>query len=200
MNKKFSLYTAIGILFFLLIGCTIDSIPKQTTEEEEIVPNQESWDVTFESTEDGIVNTKLWFGHFLQFNKTKEHEFDQNFRVEFYNKMGKRTSWITGERGKLKQDRSNMEAYGNVIAYSDSANMTLYTESLFLDNITEKIFTDDFVTITTDQDTIYGTGFEAATDFSRWEIKKSKGHTTRRVDIGMDRNRKKNNSSSNVND
>ena len=174
------------IFINLIVGCSMNSNSTQEELEEEIkVPDQESWDVTFKATENGKVTAKLWFNHISQFNERKEYEFDQKFRVDFYNKIGEKTSWLTGERGKLKEDRTLMEAHGNVIAHSDSADITLFTESLFWDNIKKKILSNDFVMIVTEQDTIYGNGFEAETDFSKWEIKKSRGHTKRQVEIGI---------------
>lgn len=178
-------------MVILLTNCTVDTTPKQTKEDEEkILPDQESWDMSFEATEDGRVTAKLWFGHVSQFNEKRQYEFDQNFKVDFYNEKGKITSWMTGERGILKENRTIMEAFGNVIVHSDSSETTLYTESLFWNDNKKKITTEDFVTVTTPQDTIYGKGFESETDFSRWEIKQSRGHTKRPVDIGFDQNPK----------
>jgi hypothetical protein len=80
-----------------------------------------------------------------------------------------------------------MEVYGNVIAHSDSANMTLYTERLEWDETRNKILSDEFVTITTDVDTFYGVGFESDVDLKYWKIIKATGRSNRPIDFDMDK-------------
>ena len=52
---------------------------------------------------------------------------------------------------------------------------TLNTEHLIWEEKTEKIHTDEFVKITTEDEVIFGHGFESNQDFSKYRIKKIKG-------------------------
>ena len=51
----------------------------------------------------------------------------------------------------------------------------LNTEHLIWNAITKKIFTDEFVKITTKDETIWGDGLVANQDFSDYQIKNVKG-------------------------
>lgn len=54
-------------------------------------------------------------------------------------------------------------------------NEKLNTEHLIWNERTKKIYSDDFVKITTPDEIIFGNGFEADQDFSRYKIMKIKG-------------------------
>lgn len=185
-----------GLICLLLFnGCSREQGNDQKKPEQivdnTVYPDQESWNSTLVTTNLGNVNTEIEFGHMAKFNERDEYNFDQNIKVNFFDKNGKLKSNITADKGVLNETTKYMEASGNVIAHSDSANMTLYTEKLQWEEVQEKIISNEFVTITTDMDTLYGIGFESDLDLNNWHIKKPKGRTSRPFDLDFDKQVKK---------
>ena len=179
--------TAIAICILLFAGCSVEPANQQIIPEEESqrIPDQEGWNSTLVTTSIGKVEAKIRFGHMSKFNQSNEYKFDQNLHVDFYDKNGEPTSWLTSDRGTLNENTNMMTASGNVVAHSDSANLTLYTETLFWNEQRRKIISNDRVMLTTKQDTLYGLGFESEIDFSKWVIKKPWGHSSRPVELGV---------------
>jgi LPS export ABC transporter protein LptC len=70
-----------------------------------------------------------------------------------------------------------VEAKKNVVVINEK-NEKLNTEHLIWNEKTKKIYSDEFVKITTPDEIIYGTGFEADQDFSRYKIMNIKGTIT----------------------
>jgi LPS export ABC transporter protein LptC len=177
-------------LFFLISAswACFRSQPEQgaVPETDQRVPDQESWNSVIETMEMNRLTAKIWYGHMAKYQDEGVYEFDQNIRVEFFDERGRRSSWLTAQRGKLWDETRRMEAWGNVVAHSDSANITLFTEHLIWDDQRKKILSDVFVTLTTDQDTLYGVGFESEADLTRWYIKKPRGYTRRPIDVELE--------------
>ncbi len=161
--------------------------PPITEESQHRLPDQESWNATLVTSNLGSISAEIWFGHMSKFNDRDEYEFDQNLRVDFFNKNGKHSSRITATNGMLNESRKFMEVFGKVVAHSDSANLTLYTERLQWDENRRKIRSNEEVTITTEQDTVYGVGFESDPDLTHWNIFKPRGHSSRPLDLNIDR-------------
>jgi LPS export ABC transporter protein LptC len=67
-----------------------------------------------------------------------------------------------------------MEARKNVLVVNEKGDQ-LNTEHLIWDERTQKLTSDEFVKITTKDEIIYGNGFEANQDFSRYRIFNIKG-------------------------
>ena len=176
------------IVFGVLLSCSSKQKPHPAEQASgQRIPDQESWNSTLITTDMGHVTAKIWFGHMRKFNDEDVYEFDQKIRVEIYDKHGKRTSWITADRGRLFEAKKFMEAMGHVVAHSDSANVTLYTERLQWDDQRKKIISNEFVTLATEQDTLYGVGFESDADLTRWYIRSPRGYSERPVELELER-------------
>jgi LPS export ABC transporter protein LptC len=63
----------------------------------------------------------------------------------------------------------------NDVVVINSKGEKLKTEELSWSKKHHRIFTDEFVTITTEDEVIYGHGLEANEDFSKYTIKKISG-------------------------
>ena len=168
-----------------LSGCSSDIDQRQIIGEDENIPmpDQESWNSTLTTTDLGNLTAEIEFGHMAKFNEKNEYQFDQNLKVFLFDENGKLKNRITSERGLLNEKNKIMEAFGNVIAHSDSANMTLFTERLKWDETLNKIVSNVAVKFTTDLDTVYGDGFESDMDFRHYHIKNPRGRTTREIDL-----------------
>lgn len=186
-RTSFLLEFIIAVLFTALIfGCGSRDDNSGAEVEEIKFPDQEGWNSTVTSTQNGVVTAVIEYGHMQRFDKKKIVEFDQNIVVDFFDENGMHTSKMTSEKGRLDEATNNIEAYGNVYVVSDTG-ITLRTERIWWDNRLEKIVSDEFVTITTaDSDTIYGTGFESDQNLENWVITKGRGRLSRGFDLDID--------------
>lgn len=180
-----------GILALAGISCRLEPEPRlpESQSDSGRVPDQESWNSTLITSNMGKKSAQIRFGHMQRFNESQEYQFDQKIHVDFFDEAGNRTSWLKSEKGKFNELRKVMQASGNVVAYSDSADLTLLTETLYWDENSGKIISNDKVKLATDHDTLYGLGFESETDLSEWIIKQPRGHTSRPIEVIPDRER-----------
>ena len=180
------------ICSFFLTACSGKKAANQVTaaedaREEVRIPDQESWNSTLVTTNFGKITAKIRFGHMAKYEERDEYDFDQNIQVLFYDKQGKLKSSVKADSGFMNESRKDMEVFGHVVAHSDSADMTLYTERLIWNEKSGKIISDKAVKITTDMDTLYGIGFESDVDLKHWQIKKPRGHSSRPIDLDIDK-------------
>jgi LPS export ABC transporter protein LptC len=75
------------------------------------------------------------------------------------------------DSGRIQEKKQKFEALGDVVVTTDEG-IKLQTESLRWDPQVNKIVTDDFVTITKDQNVITGYGLEADQQLKHLIIKK----------------------------
>ncbi len=101
--------------------------------------------------------------------------FPKGVYVEFYDKKGVKTSTLRADKGyKYRYDNVH-KAEGNVIVTNLAKQETLRSELLNWNPDTRKLYTDKFVTITTPEERLEGTGLDAAQDLSTYTIHKPTG-------------------------
>ncbi|MDM7926704.1 MAG: LPS export ABC transporter periplasmic protein LptC [bacterium] len=147
-------------------------------------PTQESWNSALTLSRAGKPQAVIRYGHMEQYDSRRMAYFDGGVSVDFFDAEGRHTSVLTSDRGEYNSATEEVRAIGNVVVVSDTG-VTLRTAFLRWDPRVEKILSDSAVTVTTqDADTLFGTGFESASDLSHWMIRKPTGSTARRVDVG----------------
>ena len=197
-NLKINTFFRFSLIAVLLLTIFIHIISCHKNEENKIAnlaktefPNQEGWNSTMTSTNDGILNAVIRYGHMQRFKKRKVVEFDSGIKIDFYDEKGKHTSKLTSNKGKLDEATNDIEAIENVVVVSDSG-INLKTEQIWWNNSLEKVITDKFVTITTvKNDTFYGYGFESDQYFNNWAIRKISGKAGRGLALDIDFSGKK---------
>ena len=146
-------------------------------------PSQEGWQSELIISKAARRQAVVRYGHMMKYDQRKIILFDEGVEVDFYDEQGNHTSNLTSERGEYREDTEDILGKGNVVVESDSG-ITLQTEVLRWDNHLEKIISDTLVMVTTtDQDTLYGIGFESNADLTRRIIRKPWGVSDKRVDI-----------------
>ncbi|RKY79971.1 LPS export ABC transporter periplasmic protein LptC [candidate division KSB1 bacterium] len=171
----------------LWIGCQHQektSLPKAVSSE---IPDQEGWNSTLIISSLGKVNAKLQYGHMAKFSDKQIVYFDQGVQLDLYNEQGEHSSRVTAKRGLFNERENFVEAINNVVAHSDSGDVTLFTSRLRWDDRRKKIITNDFVTFVTDKDTLYGYGFESNANLTHWVIKKPSGFSHRPMEVDLER-------------
>ncbi|HLG02536.1 MAG TPA: LPS export ABC transporter periplasmic protein LptC [Bacteroidia bacterium] len=95
-------------------------------------------------------------------------------KVEFFDSEGKIDSYLSADHAVRRDREQTMEARGNVELLSVEGKK-LNTDHLNWDGTSRRIFTDAFVTITTADQVIMGTGLEADDMLENYTIKNITG-------------------------
>lgn len=101
-------------------------------------------------------------------------EMPKGLRAFFYNDRMEVKSRLSADYGIRYERQQRMEARKNVVVVNEKGEQ-LNTEHLVWDEKEEKLRSDEFVKITTKDEIIFGNGFEANQDFSKYRIFKIKG-------------------------
>lgn len=166
--KHFAYFIAALLLF---AGCESGKVQPNVSSEfnTEELPAQESWNSTILFSDSGKTKAVMEVGHVRVFTQSQESIIDSGLKINFYNKQEQVATVLTARWGRVDDISRDLYAYKNVVAENDSG-VTLKTEKLTWRNADEKIMTNEFVTITTPQETIKGYGFESDQTLSNYVI------------------------------
>jgi len=168
----------------LLWSCSDESQPNQAASGQ-TYPDQEIWQPTITLTKDGLKRAIVKAGHLTKYNNQAFVNMDKKVEVDFFDSQEKHKSHLTAREALVYENSNDFLARGNVVVVSDSG-LTLYTEEVRWVHQREKIISDKFITLTTDQDTLYGVGFESDSDLRNWVIFKPSGVTNREINPRRD--------------
>jgi LPS export ABC transporter protein LptC len=101
-------------------------------------------------------------------------EMPKGLKAIFYDESLNVKSRMTADYGIRYERDQKMEARKNVVVINEKGEQ-LNTEHLVWDERREKLLSDEFVKITRKDEIIYGTGFEANQDFTKYKIFNIKG-------------------------
>jgi len=167
ISKKLTIFS---ILF--LISCsendTIDEISKD-------VHDQLSTNVEITLTKKGNITATINSEILKKNNQSLQLELYNNVNVNLFDENFEHKSLIKSQSAMVNEKENRMKAYGNVVVISSDGKI-LMTDSLSWDNNSDKIYTNaNLEFITSDTDTLYGTGFESNIDLTDWNILKPRG-------------------------
>lgn len=144
-------------------------------------PDQEGWNSTVIISTGGITDARITYGHMKRWNHRQLTTFGDSVHVDFF-ENGRHTATMTADSGEIRGDNSNLTAFGRVNIQSDSG-LSMRTERIYWDNQKQTVFADGFVTLTTEEDTLYGYAFESNKDLTNWRMRNAYGQTGRDIDI-----------------
>jgi LPS export ABC transporter protein LptC len=101
-------------------------------------------------------------------------EMPKGLQALFYNERMEVKSKLNALYGIRYERDQRMEARKNVVVVNENGDR-LETEHLIWDEKKEKLISDDFVKIITKDEIIFGNGFEANQDFTKYKIFNIKG-------------------------
>lgn len=101
-------------------------------------------------------------------------EMPKGLRAIFYDNQLNVKSKLDADYGIRYERDQRMEARKNVVVVNQKGDR-LNTEHLIWDEKKQKLISDEFVKITTKDQIIYGDGFEANEDFTKYKIFKTRG-------------------------
>ena len=170
ISEIYKKLTIFSILF--LISCskndTIDEISKD-------VHDQLSTNVEITLTKKGNITATINSEILKKNNESLQLELYNNVNVNLFDENFEHKSLIKSQSAMVNEKENIMKAYGNVVVISNDGKI-LMTDSLSWDNNSDKIYTNaNLKFITSDTDTLYGTGFESNIDLTDWNILKPRG-------------------------
>ena len=162
--------TIISILF--LISCTRNEI---TDNFEKDIHDQLSTNIEITLTKKGNITAKIKSEILKKNNKSQKLELFDNVIVDLFDENFQKKSLVKSQSAIVNEKENKIKAYGSVVVISNDGKI-LMTDSLTWDNNSDKIYTDaNLKLITSDADTLYGTGFKSNIDLTDWNIFKPRG-------------------------
>lgn len=169
------------VLILLSAGCyrptETEDIPSGNPVEG---PDQETWNFSIEFSRGKHKTARVSALHMAKFNVEQRYILNDSVVVLLYRPDGSVSSYITADTAVVENNGNMLTARSRVTAKSDSG-IILYTQALHWEQTQRTIITDRFVTIVSEQDTLYGTGFEADETLQNWKIQKPQGVAGRGV-------------------
>tara|TARA_X000000368_G_scaffold397732_1_gene367150 strand:- start:496 stop:1026 length:531 start_codon:yes stop_codon:yes gene_type:complete len=167
LSKKLTFFS---ILF--LVSCSKNDVTDEVSQD---VHNQLSTNVEITLTKKGNITATINSEILKKNNQSLQLELYNNVNVNLFDENFDHKSLIKSQSAIVNEKENRMKAYGNVIVTSNDGKM-LMTDSLSWDNNSDKIYTNSNLEfITSDTDTLYGTGFESNIDLTDWNILKPRG-------------------------
>jgi LPS export ABC transporter protein LptC len=169
ISMKYAIVYVLCIISLLaLIGCE-EKIKPSVMSDVQISASQESWNSTVTFTESGKVKAVLKAGHIAMYASQQQTLLDEGVQVDFFDQQERHTSVLRSKRGKVDDKTHDMEAYEQVVVVSDSGTV-VETDTLLWTNSTRKVHSNDYVKITSPDESLQGFGFESDQTLKNYTI------------------------------
>ncbi len=161
------------VVFILLLStfsCTNKMEEIEEIEAKKFIKEEFGSNVEILITKKGKANTKIIAPKVIRNYASKPfNEFPEGMILKVFNEAGEQESTLTANYGKLGDGSSEMIAKDSVVVINKKGE-TLNTEHLIWDKKKSLIRTEGFVKIHTEDEIIYGDGFESNDDFTEYTI------------------------------
>lgn len=126
-------------------------------------------------SEEAILQVRLTAPELIQFSGQDAYtEMPESFELQFFNQHQKVESFLHADYGIIFDKRQLMRAVGNVVLKNKKGEQ-LFAEELNWDQDKKLIYSDKFVKIVTEEEILFGEGFESNEDFTEYTIKNLTG-------------------------
>lgn len=174
---------SLAFVLAAVAGCS--EIQTDRDVDREIGPlAQESWDVSLQISEDGVIRIQLDAAHMIRYDDPDSvlTIFDADssggtVTATFYDSLGSETGVVTAHKVLFDQHDKAMIASGDVLIESSNGR-TLRTERVFWFEDAGRIEAPGFVSFTTEDQNITGYEMEATEDLDEWSIRRVSGTVT----------------------
>lgn len=162
-----------AILF--LTACVNNPKEVNSLTEKDTGPLQQAYNIEMFYSDSARLKARLVSPLLEKYGGQKPYVlFPSGVKAYFYDADRKVNSWLTSKYAISYEVEKRMEARKDVEVMNNKGEK-LNTEHLVWDQNQQKLYSDVFVRITTKEEVIYGDGFEANQDFTKYKIKKIKG-------------------------
>lgn len=159
----------------MLFSCRSDLETIETITRQEAGPLESAFNVEIVYSEHGHTRMILKAAQMDRYeNGTPYLELPKGLHVVFYDTLHRETSSMTAKYAIHYEDTDIIKARNDVVVINE-AGERLNTEELVWDQHNERIYSDKFVKVTTEDEVLYGEGFEADERFDQWRILQTHG-------------------------
>jgi LPS export ABC transporter protein LptC len=160
---------------FLLISCENDLDKVKLYSKGKLSPQESARSIKILYSDSARVQVEITAPVLNRFETDNPYiEMPNGIHALFYDDALAVKSKLDADYGVRYEREQRMEARKNVVVVNQKGER-LNTEHLIWDEKKEKLLSDDFVKITTKDEIIFGNGFEANQDFSKYKIFNIKG-------------------------
>lgn len=161
-----------------LVSCETDIEKVQMVTSDKNLPVESAKNMEVLYSDSAKVKVRITSGEVHRYAGANPYtELTREVKVEFFDDSLRVTSQLTADHAVSREREKIMEAKNNVVVINEKGEK-LETEHLIWDEQKEKIYTNVFARITTDDEIIYGNGFESNQEFTRYRILQPKGIIT----------------------
>lgn len=172
-NSK-SFYT-LALLFAIFCGCENDESKVDRITRKINLPVESAGNIVVLYSDSAILKVRLTAPAMNRYYSPKPYfEMPKGVNIKFFDDSMHVISTLTANYAISRESEDIMEARNNVVVVNQKGEK-LNTEHLIWDKKTRKIYSNVFSKITTKDEIIYGNGFEANEDFSKYKINQVKG-------------------------
>tara|TARA_B100000427_G_C15496742_1_gene590160 strand:- start:1254 stop:1784 length:531 start_codon:yes stop_codon:yes gene_type:complete len=165
--KKLAIFSII-----FLVSCSKNEISNDLTSD---LHDQLSKNVEITLTKKGNITAKIKSDILKKDNNSLQLELYKNVNVDLFDENFKHNSLIKSESAIINEKENRIKTFGDVVVISEDGKKLL-TDSLSWDNNQDIIYTESNLQfITSNKDTLYGTGFKSNIDLTNWNIFKPRG-------------------------
>ncbi len=169
-------------MFISLAGCVNDPADVLAAAEKVQPSVERGQDVTIIYSDQGLVKMQLQAARVTRHMIDEAYmEFSGGLKVTFFDPLRQPSSTLEAEYAIRYEESQLTTIRENVVVINEKGEQ-LDTEELIWDPVKKKIYSDQFVRIRTDDEILFGTGFEADQEFTRYRILNPEGTLTIRED------------------
>jgi LPS export ABC transporter protein LptC len=186
-NPKIFYTKSIAILcgLAMLFSCSPDIKTIEAITKDQNIPVETARNLRIVYSTHGVIQMIMEAPSMQKFANEKPYmELPDGFLMIFYDSLMNENSRISANYAIQYEEDQLIDARNDVVVQNMENNQKLNTEQLIWDQKGEIIYTEKFVKITTEEEVLYGDGFESDDRFSAWIIKNPTG--TFYVETGMD--------------
>ena len=165
-------------ILLITVGCGEPTKARRSARKDVLMRDnlvQESWNMRIALTESGKYQGVIEASHGVEYNTKRgsEYDLDNGIRVTFFDLAGLATTTITANK-TFVHDTRDIEVIGDVVMTSKDG-VVMRTESFKRSASDGMIRSDRFVTITRQEETIQGEGFESDQSLRKYRIFRGRG-------------------------
>ena len=169
---RYSIFPIVfSFLIITLASCENDLAEVNQAISQDDLKYETMRDVELLYSDSAILRVKVMGDKMLRYLDTQipTQEFPEGIEVDFYDLNGRTQSVLTSKYA-IRYEKKNEIIVKDSVVWKSKRNERLETEELIWDEKQNKVYTKKFVKITRPEEIVYGYGFEADQDFTRWEI------------------------------
>lgn len=174
IGRKLGYFFCAAVITLLAASCENDlKDVEKISSQKAALPVDRSTGVELTYSDSAEVKAKLLAPELLQYNTANPYyEMNKGVTIIIYDENQQETSRITADKGLRRQNEKIVELRNNVVVVNKKGE-TFKSEELIWNENTRRCYSNKLVSITTANQTIYGTSFWAPEDFSYYEISQS---------------------------